>query len=353
MSALTSSIAESWSGVSVKGKASSSSRCHGRVRSEGVPGRGLAGGVELHELRGDLADRLAGAALRLRPVGAAELVQRGHLAADVAADLVQGVRRDEQPVGRLPPLARRVLQHEVLAGRAADRPLPHLDEAADAVLGVHDVVARLQRDEVDGVAPALAAQRARVGGAAARLPVTSASVSSTSPPPVVRPSVRQPQVTVTSPGSGAADSCSTSLAGTSASRSCSIARCAVPGPATTSTATPPDGDVRTQVRQRPVRVAAVRLDLVHGRRQRRRPRPEISGLSVTTGWPGRRGVLEHLVEAAVRAGADVDRGVAADTGGEPARLEELLTGADEVPGTGADPLRVGEQHRRAGRAAGR
>jgi hypothetical protein len=38
MSALTSSIAESWSGVSVNGKASSSSRCHGRVRRERVPG---------------------------------------------------------------------------------------------------------------------------------------------------------------------------------------------------------------------------------------------------------------------------------------------------------------------------
>jgi hypothetical protein len=48
----------------------------------------------------------------------------------------------------------RVLQHQVLAGRAADRALAHLDEAADAVLGVHDVVAGLQGDQVDGVAPA-------------------------------------------------------------------------------------------------------------------------------------------------------------------------------------------------------
>ena len=38
MSALTSSIAASWSGVSVNGKASSSSRCHGVSAPKACPG---------------------------------------------------------------------------------------------------------------------------------------------------------------------------------------------------------------------------------------------------------------------------------------------------------------------------
>ena len=38
MSALTSSIADSWSGVSVNGKASSSSRCHGVSGANACPG---------------------------------------------------------------------------------------------------------------------------------------------------------------------------------------------------------------------------------------------------------------------------------------------------------------------------
>ena len=38
MSALTSSIAESWSGVSVNGNASSSSRCHGVSLANAYPG---------------------------------------------------------------------------------------------------------------------------------------------------------------------------------------------------------------------------------------------------------------------------------------------------------------------------
>ena len=51
-----------------------------------------------------------------------------------------------------PPLARRVLQHQVLAARPADRALDHLDEAADAVLIVHHQIARGQRERVDDVA---------------------------------------------------------------------------------------------------------------------------------------------------------------------------------------------------------
>ncbi len=74
------------------------------VRAERVAGRGLAGGVELDELGGDLLDRLLGPGLGVLPVGAAELVERGQLAADVAGDLVELVGGDEQPVAGLAAL---------------------------------------------------------------------------------------------------------------------------------------------------------------------------------------------------------------------------------------------------------
>ena len=55
MSPFTSAMAVSWSGVSWYGKASSSSRCHGRVLGEGVAGLVEALLVEHDELLGDLA----------------------------------------------------------------------------------------------------------------------------------------------------------------------------------------------------------------------------------------------------------------------------------------------------------
>ncbi len=165
---------------------------------------------------------------------------------------------------------------------------------------------------------------------------------------MVRPSVRQPQVTVTRPGSGAADSRSTSLAGTSASRSCSIARCAVPGPATTSTATPPVATwARRSVSARSVSPRYDSTSCTAGAKTS--SRPETSGLSVTTGRP---------VDAACSSTSSRPRYALAPTsigasppiaGGEPARLEELLAGADEVRAAGADALGIGEQHRRADR----
>ena len=141
MSALTSSTVVSWSGVSANGKASSSSRCHGVSGAERVALGGLARGVQLDQLGGDLADRLAGPALALGPVGAAEPVEAGLLAADVAGHLVERVGRDVEPVGRAAALGGAVLEDEVLAGGALHLALLHLDEPADAVLLVHDVVA--------------------------------------------------------------------------------------------------------------------------------------------------------------------------------------------------------------------
>ena len=152
MSALTSSMVLSWSGVSTCAKASSSSRCHGVSGREGVPGRGHPRGVEADELGGDLLDVALGPALGLVPVGAAHLVQGGLLAADVAGDLVELVGGHVEPVAGLAALGRGVLEDEVLAGRARDGALHHLDEAPHTVLLVHDEVARPQLEGVDLVA---------------------------------------------------------------------------------------------------------------------------------------------------------------------------------------------------------
>ena len=191
MSAFTSSMVCSWSGVSANGNASSSSCCHGVSGAERVPLRRHARGVELHELDGDVAHGLARPALGLRPVAAAHLREGGRLAADVAAQQVELVGGHEELVAGVAALRRRVLEHEVLAhrggllldARGAARPggaaarrdlaLHHLDEPADAVRLVHDVVARLELQRVDDVAaPArelLVLPRVVAGGAAVEL----------------------------------------------------------------------------------------------------------------------------------------------------------------------------------------
>ena len=153
MSALTSSMAPSWSGVSTYGKRVLELALPRRVRAEGEAGRRRARGVEPDQLGRDLLDRLAGATLGLLPVGTAEPVQRRRLATDVPRDLVELVGRHEEPVARLPALGRRVLDEQVLAGGALHGALDHLDVAADAVLLVHDVVAGPQLQRVDRVAP--------------------------------------------------------------------------------------------------------------------------------------------------------------------------------------------------------
>ncbi len=123
-----------------------------RVQGERVTRRGLTLGVQRHQLGGDLADRPAGLGLRVRPVAAAKARQRRRLTADVPRQLIKRVHRDVQPVGSAAALARRVLEHQVLAPCAADHALGHLDEPADAVLVVHDQVAGGQRQRVDDVA---------------------------------------------------------------------------------------------------------------------------------------------------------------------------------------------------------
>jgi hypothetical protein len=178
MSALTSSIASSWSGVSTYGKASSSSRCQGcpdRKRGRARP----SGRVELDETGGDVLDGLPGASLALGPVAAAEPVEAGRLAPDVAGHQLELVGGDEHPVAGLPALARGVLQDQVLAGGALDGALHHLDVAADSVLLVHDDVAGAELHRVDGVLAPAGHPLADVLAAGPRVPVRSLSVSST------------------------------------------------------------------------------------------------------------------------------------------------------------------------------
>ena len=131
-----------------------------RVGPERVAFRRHARRVELDELDGDVAHGLSRLALRRRPVAAAHLRQGRRVAADVFAQQVELIGGDEQLVARVPALGRRVFEHEVLAGGLHRVPstrrhlaLHELDEAPDAVRGVHDDVARLQLQRVDDVPP--------------------------------------------------------------------------------------------------------------------------------------------------------------------------------------------------------
>ena len=76
MSRLTSSTVESWSGVSTNGKASSSSRCQGLSGPKACPRVACRAAYSLISSAAISLDRLAGAALALGPVGAAEPVER-------------------------------------------------------------------------------------------------------------------------------------------------------------------------------------------------------------------------------------------------------------------------------------
>ncbi len=126
----------------------------GGVRAEGVAGCRHPRGVQLDEVGGDLLDGLLGARLGLGPVGAAEPVQGGGLAAHVLGDLLQLVGGDVEAVAGLAALGGGVLDEEVFAGGALDRALHHLDVAAHAVLLVDDEVARFEGERVDGLAAA-------------------------------------------------------------------------------------------------------------------------------------------------------------------------------------------------------
>ena len=138
MSALTSSMAVRWSGVGSNGKDSSSSRCHGVSAAKAWPGRVHALLVEHDQLLGDLGHRRAHLGLGLLPLAAAHAAEGRRLAAGVVAHRVDLVGRHVELV------VAAVLEQQVVALDAADGPLDHAAVAGDAVLVVHDVVARLE-----------------------------------------------------------------------------------------------------------------------------------------------------------------------------------------------------------------
>ena len=133
------------------------------VGAERVAGRRLSLGVQRHQLGGDLTHRPAGLRLGVGPVAAAQSRQRGRFSADVPRQLIQRIHRHVQPVRRLPPFTGCVLQHQVLATRAAHDAFGHLDEPADAVLVVHHQIAGRQGQRVDDVAT-LGGQPLALGG---------------------------------------------------------------------------------------------------------------------------------------------------------------------------------------------
>ena len=118
------------------------------IRGEGVARRGLALGVELHELPGDFPDGLAGLALGVLPVRTTHLGQGRLLPAHVAGQQVELVHGDVELVARSSPLAGCVFEDEVFAAGGvrtlADGALGHLHKLADAVRIVDHQVAGIQ-----------------------------------------------------------------------------------------------------------------------------------------------------------------------------------------------------------------
>ncbi len=142
-----------------------------RVRAERKPFVRWRGRVQLDQILGDLMHVLARLGLGGGPVGTAELVELRRFGADVFADLVELVGGDEQFVRRRAAFAGSVFDDQVFAGglvlAVADGTLAHLDEPADAMLFVHDVIARFEFHQVDGLAAAFRRFRLSCGGCAA------------------------------------------------------------------------------------------------------------------------------------------------------------------------------------------
>ena len=234
-----------------------------------MPGGGLTLGIQRDEFGGDFTNRLARLGFRVRPVAAAEPAQRRGLATDVAGQLIKGVHRHEQLVGIVSAtslLGRGILQHQVLAARAAYGALGHLDEFADAVLIVHHQIAGGQRQRVDDVAPpgrqplALRCDDSVAG----EVGLGDDHQTGTGHQQAgAQRTLEHPHHAGGRPRAGLQH-----LAGVSDSASCSTTRCAVPAPGATTTASPP---VATWARS----IAKSLLDAVRRARSGRRRRPDV------------------------------------------------------------------------------
>ncbi len=181
MSAFTSSIASRWSGVSVKGKRSSNSRCQSESALERVPAAPAALGVEAEQLARQLLRGAPRARLHRLPARAPELAQRRVLAAraHIARDLRQLVGGHEHAVIAL------VFEIQVVARDIRDGARLKAREARHPVVLVHHDVARAQLGEGAQRAAARAARAAvtratlarALGAAAAQQPVLGEDAS--------------------------------------------------------------------------------------------------------------------------------------------------------------------------------
>ena len=336
---------DAWSGVSTYGKRLLELALPRGVRAERVAGRRHPRAVEADQVGGDLLDVAAGPGLGLVPVRAAEPVDRGGFAADVLGDLVELVGRHVEPVGRLAALARGVLDDEVLAGRAADGALDHLDEPAHPVLLVHDVVTRAQRKGVDLVAATGRHTPHVAGGALAGL---AGEVQLGDDGELRRlqqePAAERPRGQVDPPGRelGRVGRCGDVVVGEDLADALGQA-----GALGDDQDGPAVGDPRLDGGDGRFGVAAEGRDVGGAE-------VDVLGLVVVLGQLGvgavcreapprhteASGVLAQLGEGPVRSraelGLQVDRDVLARRRGEPGRFEELPARGDHVVGPGAD-----------------
>ncbi len=326
----------------------------GGVGAEGVSRRRHPRAVQLDQVGGDLLDRLLGAGLGLGPVGAAEPVQGGGLAADVLGDLLELVGGDVEPVAGLAALGGGVLHDQVLAGGALDGALHHLDVAADAVLLVDDVVARLQGERVDGLAApgrhpralapgGLLAGQVGLGEHGQLEGLVDEAVVDRAAGDVHDGGAERAEVLVEA-GGDALPAEHLDGAGGRAVALGEVDRA------------PAVGEPALGVGQRPRGVAAVGLGGVHA---------ELEGVLVTlrvgggrqalVGGEGRdrpphhaqlAGPLPDVRDGPQGGGVHVDGRLAAAGGGRPGRLQELLRGRHQVGGPGPHPLRVADHRHR-------
>ena len=140
MSASTSWMAESWSGVSSQAKEASNSRYISSGRRKGEPLADLAPGVDLQQFAGQLLDVLSGLALGLLPRTPPQFVQprlaplRPHIA----------LHQSQAVHGQVELVAAGIFQEQEVAAYAGNADVLKSAVQGDAVVHVHHVVARLE-----------------------------------------------------------------------------------------------------------------------------------------------------------------------------------------------------------------